>query len=131
MVPAGLEEKLGAFIARRQAVIADLVTRIIASGRSPEDVIFVIPAEDAASQEVAATMFGLEEQASRGPLPSGFVVGKEDFFATRGSALERCEPNLCQMLRQRTHGEAKVLAVVEGCFCGVVMTYFRGGGPRA
>ncbi|OGL74881.1 hypothetical protein A3C96_04365 [Candidatus Uhrbacteria bacterium RIFCSPHIGHO2_02_FULL_60_10] len=132
MVPAGLQEKVAAFVERRRPVIADLIKRLIASGRSPEDQLFVIPAEDAASQKVTALMFGLEKEAAAGPLPQGFVIGKADFFATSsGQAFESCEPKIYRFYQQRTYGEAKVLAVVDGYFCGIGMMYRPGSMPAA
>ena len=132
MIPANLQDKLTAFIERSRPDIGDLILQIIAGGRSPEDQIFVIPAEDADSQKVAAIMFGLEKEAAVGPLPKGFVVGKVDFFATVGRTFERCEPDICRTLRDRTYGKAKILAVVDGYFCGVEVMYrTRGPFPTA
>ena len=123
MIPANLQDKLTAFVERLQPTISGLIVKIIRSGRSPEDQIFVIPAEDADSQKVTAIMFGLEKEAAAGPLPQGFVVGQADFFASVGRTFEKCEPDVCRVLRQRNYGEAKVLAVVDGYFCGVGIMY--------
>ncbi len=128
MVPANLQEKLAAFIQERQSTIRELIARIIAGGLSPEDQIFVIPAGDADSQKVTAIMFGLEKEAAAGPLPKGFVVGQADFLATAGMTLAECEPDVGRVIRSRKFGEAKILAVVEGCFCGVAAMY-RPRGP--
>ncbi len=128
MVPANLQEKLAAFIQERQSTIRELIARIIAGGLSPEDQIFVIPAGDADSQKVTAIMFGLEKEAAAGPLPKGFVVGQADFLATAGMTLAECEPDVGRVIRSRKFGEAKILAVVEGCFCGVGVLY-RTHGP--
>ncbi len=128
MVPAYLQEKLTLFVEQRRPVIAGLIKQVIASGRSPEDMIFVLPAGDDSSQEVTGILFGLEDQAAAGPLPKGFVVGQDDFFATVGRTFEKCEPDVSRVLRTRTYGEAKLLAVVDGYFCGVGLMY-RTHGP--
>lgn len=127
MVPENLQEKVAAFIQERQSTIKELIVRAIARGLSPEDLIFVIPAADADSQKVAAIMFGLEKSAAAGPLPEGLVIGKADFFATRGRTFERCEPDVSRMLRERLPGSAAVLAIVDGCFCGVGVMYLTQG----
>lgn len=123
MIPANLQGKTAYFVQRSHKTIGDMITRIIESGLSPEDQIFVIPAEDADSQKVTAIMFGLEQQAAAGPLPKGFVVGKDDFFASVGRTFEKCEPDICRVFHRQAYGEAKVLAVVDGYFCGVALMY--------
>ena len=127
MIPADLQDKLAAFLERQRTAIGDLIMQIIRSGRSPEDVIFVIPAEDADSQKVTGIMFGLEKEAAAGPLPKGFVVGKDDFFASVGRTFEKCEPDICRVFHRQAYGEAKVLAVVDGYFCGVSLIYLPPG----
>ena len=129
MIPANLQGKLAFFVQRSRKTIADLIAQIIERGLSPEDQIFVIPAEDADSQKVTAIMFGLEQQAAAGPLPKGFVVGKDDFFASVGRTFERCEPDICRTFRERTYGTAHVMAVVDGYFCGVSLIYRTRGRP--
>ncbi len=127
MIPANLQVKLAYFIQRSHKTIGEMIARIIESGLSPEDQIFVIPAEDADSQKVTAIMFGLEKQAAAGPLPKGFVVGKDDFFASVGRTFEQCEPDICRVFHRQNYGEAKVLAVVDGFFCGISLIYLPAG----
>jgi len=127
VIPADLQDKLAAFLERQKTTISDLIVQIIRSGRSPEDVIFVIPAEDADSQKVTAIMFGLEKEAAARPLPKGFVVGKDDFFSSVGRTFEKCEPDICRVFHRRIYGEAKILAVIDGYFCGAAMMYSTSG----
>ena len=127
MIPANLQDKLAAFVERSRGTIGELIARSIGSGLSPEDQIFVIPAEDADSQKVTALMFGLEREAAAGPLPKGFVVGKDDFFASVGRTFEKCEPDICRCFHRRTYGEAKILAVIDGYFCGAAVMYMPQG----
>ncbi len=127
MIPENLQEKLAAFVRERQSTVKELIVRSIARGLSPEDLIFILPADDAASQKVTAIMFGLEKEAAAGPLPKGLVVGKADFFATRGRTFEQCEPGVSRELRSRLPGSVNVLAVVDGYFCEVSFMYLTQG----
>jgi hypothetical protein len=127
VIPANLQDKLVAFTERSRRIISGLIGQTIEEGRSPEDLIFVIPAEDADSQKVTAVMFGLEAKAAAGPLPQGFAVGKDDFFASIGQIFEKYEPDICRGLRTRIYGEAEVLVVVDGYFCYASVIYMTGG----